>query len=281
MAEDIIEGLISDKEKFEAENVIKRHYNADNVRLLQVQVQFTLFRLTPFYLPTFIFETSYLGNPFHTFVGAAALEGPALKVSGQQYFSWERIALLSAGAGGLYAVITGLHRVFSGFSIVWLFLVLPAFIGAFGSRYFPLAYQAVLRRYQEFERSRMKAREGARGQSTWDDEKVGGYRQERAEQRRTRDREYEYQYSRAGGRTRMTGDLKDPKGYYKVLGVSPGATKEEVQSAFRGLAMKDHPDRYSDPKEKEAAKVRFQKLSEAYTVLRDGEFWLGLAWTIC
>ena len=33
--------------------------------------------------------------------------------------------------------------------------------------------------------------------------------------------------------------------------------------------MKKHPDRYSDPEEKKKATVQFQKISAAYSVLRD------------
>lgn len=257
---DIIEGLITDREKYEAENIIKKHYNADNVRLLQVRVQFTMFRLTPFYLPTYIFTTSYLSSQFHTFV-AATPNGP---VSGQHYYSWERVALASAAAGGLYAFLAGVHNVFSATSVFWFFFVLPAFVGAFASRWFPLAYQYLQSTWQNFERTRFKARERIRG-TQWDDERMGGYRREREEDAQRR-RSQSYDTGRA---SRHSGDVKDPRSYYKALGVNPGATKEEIQAAFRGLAMKDHPDRYSDPREKEAAKVRFQKLSEAYTVLRD------------
>jgi len=42
-----------------------------------------------------------------------------------------------------------------------------------------------------------------------------------------------------------------------------------VQAAFRGLAMKQHPDRFEDPKQKQAATVKFRHILEAYAVLRD------------
>ena len=38
------------------------------------------------------------------------------------------------------------------------------------------------------------------------------------------------------------------------------------------LAMKQHPDRYSDPEEKKKATVQFQKISAAYSVLRDRKY---------
>jgi DnaJ-class molecular chaperone len=61
----------------------------------------------------------------------------------------------------------------------------------------------------------------------------------------------------------------DPLGYYRTLGVKSSATSQEIQAAFRGLALQHHPDRYSGDKEKAEATKKFQKVTEAYHVLRD------------
>jgi DnaJ-class molecular chaperone len=42
-----------------------------------------------------------------------------------------------------------------------------------------------------------------------------------------------------------------------------------LQAAFRGLAMKWHPDRYPDAKGKDEAGVKFRQVMDAYQVLRD------------
>jgi hypothetical protein len=65
---------------------------------------------------------------------------------------------------------------------------------------------------------------------------------------------------------------RDPQGFYHLLGVSPDATTAEIQAAFRGRAMRDHPDRVpqgAPESERQEATRRFQRLSAAYNCLRD------------
>ncbi len=57
------------------------------------------------------------------------------------------------------------------------------------------------------------------------------------------------------------------KDYYEVLGVSKGATKENIKNAYRKLAMQFHPDRNKSAE----AEGRFKEVSEAYAVLSDDE----------
>jgi len=56
--------------------------------------------------------------------------------------------------------------------------------------------------------------------------------------------------------------------YYRVLGVSKKASKDEIKKAFRKLAMKFHPDKNKDNKE---AEEKFKKINEAYAVLSNVE----------
>ncbi|MFD3813423.1 molecular chaperone DnaJ [Rhodococcus sp. NPDC058639] len=53
--------------------------------------------------------------------------------------------------------------------------------------------------------------------------------------------------------------------YYGTLGVSKGATDQEIKRAYRKLAREHHPDVNPD----ESAQVRFQEISAAYEVLSD------------
>ncbi len=56
------------------------------------------------------------------------------------------------------------------------------------------------------------------------------------------------------------------KDYYKILGVEPTASSEEIKRAYRKLALQYHPDR--NPGDK-AAEERFKEIAEAYEVLAD------------
>lgn len=60
--------------------------------------------------------------------------------------------------------------------------------------------------------------------------------------------------------------MAEKRDYYEVLGVSKGATDEEIKKAFRKVAKQYHPDVNPGNKEAEA---KFKEANEAYAVLSD------------
>lgn len=63
------------------------------------------------------------------------------------------------------------------------------------------------------------------------------------------------------------------KDYYDLLGVEKTASENDIKKAYRKLAMKYHPDKFSNAseKEKKEAEEKFKEVNEAYQVLSDAD----------
>ncbi len=55
--------------------------------------------------------------------------------------------------------------------------------------------------------------------------------------------------------------------YYQLLGVTPQAGVSDIRTAYVRLAKERHPDKFSDPAEKEKAQLFFQDLTTAFNTL--------------
>ena len=57
---------------------------------------------------------------------------------------------------------------------------------------------------------------------------------------------------------------------YAVLGISPNATDDEVKSAYRRMAMKNHPDKVATlgPEVQKAAEEKFRQIQDAYETIK-------------
>ena len=57
------------------------------------------------------------------------------------------------------------------------------------------------------------------------------------------------------------------KDYYRILGVNIDASAQDINKAFRQLALRYHPDRNHDNMKQ--AEEKFKKINEPYEVLGD------------
>ena len=62
--------------------------------------------------------------------------------------------------------------------------------------------------------------------------------------------------------------MADKRDYYEVLGISKGASDDEIKHPYKSLARKYHPDLHPDDKEAES---KMKEINEAYEVLSDSD----------
>lgn len=65
--------------------------------------------------------------------------------------------------------------------------------------------------------------------------------------------------------------VKDTTSAYKILGIPPDASDDEVKKAYRQMAVKYHPDKVSHlgAEIQKAAKEKFQRLNQAYAEIKN------------
>lgn len=57
---------------------------------------------------------------------------------------------------------------------------------------------------------------------------------------------------------------------YEVLGIKPGASQEEIKSAYRKLVKQYHPDQFTDNPLQKLAQEKLSEINEAYSKLNNG-----------
>lgn len=58
---------------------------------------------------------------------------------------------------------------------------------------------------------------------------------------------------------------------YEVLGVKPGASEEEIKSAYRNLVKQYHPDKYVNNPLQDLAKEKLAEINKAYDMIKNNQ----------
>ncbi|KAI8980516.1 hypothetical protein BDB01DRAFT_873109 [Pilobolus umbonatus] len=240
-----------------ADEFLRRVYKMDETRLLKISIQLEDIQVSPVYYPAYVYTVSYLGRNLRTFIN-----GRDLSIGGTKIYNWERVAMVTAAGMATTMLMTGGIGWGGASGSFWIGIVLPTLVTSAITMYYP-----ILSLYARDLLRDMEIKTAAQDADTWDDDWVKGYT---AFEYQERKRNWQEEKERKSWYSSSKGE-NDPKDYYKELGVSKDASQSDIQSAFRGLAMKYHPDRFTDPEEKKKAKEKFQKISAAYSVLRDSK----------
>lgn len=70
---------------------------------------------------------------------------------------------------------------------------------------------------------------------------------------------------------RRTKRRSKQKNCYDKLGISTDANERQIKKAFRKLALKYHPDKVKEEKDKEKSEAKFKDLAHCYEILADEE----------
>lgn len=255
-----------------ARDWLLKAYKCDDTRGLNLDVNVLQFSAAPVLMPVFLYSSRHFGNTkVRTFVAGFA----SSNVSGVRVFDETKIGLAAGALASAGVLFSGIWKTYPAFQLFSFAVAAPALLIGFAAKYWPQLRNSMhqVRRDAEQYMNRTTDESGSFSTSwTHAYSQFERIRQSREQSQQRSSGSYGYSGGSSGysgGSSRGEYSSSDPKGYYRLLEVEPSASKADVQAAFRGLAMKQHPDRFEDPKQKQAATVKFRHILEAYTVLRD------------
>ena len=244
-----------------AQDFLLKAYRCDETRGLNLDVDVLQFSAAPVLMPVFLYSSKHFGNTkVRTFVAGF----DASKVSGVRVYDETKVGLAAAFVAAAAVLFSGTWQTYPAFQLCGFAIAAPALLVGFAAKYWPQFrnhMHQVRRDADQF--MNRKTDETGSFSTSWTHaySQFARFRQSQEQER-----------FGSAGQTRSAQSARyssvDPKGYYGLLEVEPSVSKADIQAAFRGLAMKQHPDRFDDPKQKASANAKFRQILEAYTVLR-------------
>ena len=245
-----------------AEDFLLKAYKCDETRGLNLDVNLLQFSAAPVLMPVFLYTSRHFGNTkVRTFVAGFDTS----KVSGVRVYDETKIGVAAAFVASFTVLLSGIWQTYPALQLFSFAVAAPALLVGFAAKYWPQVANQIQQARREADLYMNRKSDETGSFST-------GWTHAYSQFAQFRQSQEQQSFGSAGPSTPPRGSrhsYSDPKGFYKLLELEPSASKADVQAAFRGLAMKQHPDRFDDHKQKEVATVRFRHILEAYTVLRD------------
>jgi DnaJ-domain-containing protein 1 len=262
--------------------ILSRHPGASKVQSIQFEISpASSFAAHPVFVPVIVFTTTspWMKLKARTFVGAWGFNGQTMPAAGTRQYDELKVASLVGLISPLVLLMLGVAMPWT--RLFWLGSIAPGIFAGTLARYSADARAWTLQ-VMRTEEDRLKQERAKTRGVLWEEDWVSALGSERSNSagRRTsqggghRRGWQERQQSRDGqgsGGGRGASNEQRLQNHYQLLGVSPQASTAEIQAAFRAAALKNHPDLVRGEHEKKAASERFQRVHNAYSVLRDAE----------
>jgi hypothetical protein len=139
-ARSLLAATIKRKETSRAEDYLRRVTGAQQVRLVELDIQYVSPRgsdgplLSPVYLPAYVFSWMHGGVKVRTFVSGVN----SMQVTGTRVLNDQAVALVTAGVSSAALLVGGAGL---GAALLWGGLAIPFLVGGLAARFWPMLRQ--------------------------------------------------------------------------------------------------------------------------------------------
>lgn len=241
----------------------EQKYGTDMVEIMSFDFDTKKIQATMIHIPVYVLDYTFGGRNFDVFVN-----GYNQTVTGQRLYSFAKVALTTFGSLTAYfSLLSGIKYVLYPARLI-SFGILGVQVGVF-FHFLPFI-KSYYREYkkkikaqgfeQMFNDSKRNNKNNYYQYNTYEEEEY------HEDEQKTKKKEKKYE--------RETSNNEKTKiDYYRILGLDPNQkrtyTSDDIRRAFLKKAKEHHPDKFTNPKEKENAHKIFTEVNRAYQVLKD------------
>lgn len=248
----LMEDVKSQMTRIAEQQVRQFHATANSISITFTSFDVDIEDVYPTYVPCHVIKANYDGEEFTVYVSGS--EGT---VGGPYLINALQIARIAAI--GTFASTMALYPV-KAYAFVFgsVGSVATYLVAFYAAKYFPALRRDYFRRQREAERNKNKQDDDAGFKPSKESQRI-------SEEYRRSSYWDNHKYEQKRETTFASdGTFNDSRGYYRLIGVTPAASVNDIRSAYRQRVLMEHPDAGGSTE-------RMQKLNEAYRVLRDAK----------